>query len=76
MRKYYRPKQREILFQVTTPYYCAGLVIVENIVTEAAPILHWTKGLTYAELFNYCRRKQWKFQKVTSMNDDRSSKDD
>jgi len=39
------PEKRRRLFQVTTAYYCAGVVTDEDLVViEAAPILRWSIG--------------------------------
>lgn len=39
--------------------FCAGLVVVDNIVIANAPILLWAKGKTLAHVRKYCRAKRW-----------------
>lgn len=33
-----------MLYRITTGYFCAGIIVENNIVKEAAPILNWTIG--------------------------------
>ena len=47
----------ETLIQITSPYYCAGLVVVEGYITEAAPILHWTVGRQINYVTAYFQKK-------------------
>lgn len=46
--------------QVDAPHFCAGIVVVDGIVTEAAPILKWTIGKRRDWLRDYFRQKGWK----------------
>jgi hypothetical protein len=49
-----------MLVQVTAPHFCAGLVLVDGVVTEAAPILKWAIGKRREWLSDYFRQKGWK----------------
>jgi len=49
-----------MLVQVTAPHFVAGIVLVDEVVVEAAPILRWTIGKDRAFLSAYFRRKGWK----------------
>lgn len=51
------------LYQITAPYYCAGLETVDGIVVKAAPIIKWTIGKDISELFEYFKRKRFKITK-------------
>lgn len=33
-----------LLIQVTTSVYCAGIIVKDGYIIKAAPILHWTIG--------------------------------
>lgn len=51
--------RREMLIRVVAPHFVAGLVIVDGVVSEAAPILAWSRGLQEDALRAYLRRKGW-----------------
>ena len=52
-------KAHETLWQITAPHFCAGVVVVSNVVTEAAPILKWTIGKPWREVREYAKSKGW-----------------
>ena len=37
----------ETLYRISTSYFCAGLIVQNNKVIKAAPILGWTVGLVF-----------------------------
>lgn len=47
----------EVLYQVTSLYYCAGLIFRNGLCRQAAPILHWAIGKTEDYLLKYFRDK-------------------
>jgi hypothetical protein len=47
------------LVRVVAPHFVAGLVIVDDTCTRAAPILRWAVGKNADYLRSYFRRKQW-----------------
>lgn len=49
----------EQLVQVTAPHFCAGIVLKNGVVTEAAPILKWTIGKQKEWLSTYFKQKGW-----------------
>ena len=49
----------EILWQVTAPHFCAGLVTLGDTVVDAAPILRWTLRKSRAHLRSYFKRRGW-----------------
>ena len=50
----------ETLVRVAAPHFCAGLVVVNDVCTEAAPILGWAVGMNANHLRAYFKRKGWK----------------
>lgn len=67
--KFYRPGAKfEItggkslpmqLLQITAPHFTAGVVIVDGVVTDAAPIVNYMRGWYHSRVLNYCQRKGW-----------------
>lgn len=55
----------DMLWQVTAPHFCAGLVTQNDWVVDAAPILWWTIGLHRGDLREYFQRKHWRAVQVT-----------
>lgn len=47
------------LIQITAPHMCAGLVLVDDKVVRAAPILHYMFGWSIGGVTAYCNRKGW-----------------
>ncbi len=50
----------EVLVRVVAPHFVAGLVLVRDQCTEAAPILRGAIGKTRAELRAYFAGRGWK----------------
>lgn len=50
----------EILVSVDAPHFNAGLVMIGDRCTEAAPILRWCVGKGRDELRAYFKRKGWR----------------
>lgn len=48
-----------MLYQITSSYYCAGLVVRNGYVAEAAPILKWAIGKTSKYVFRYFASKNY-----------------
>lgn len=48
------------IWQVSAPYFCAGLVTTGETVTASAPILKWCRGKTRADLRGYFTRRGWR----------------
>ena len=55
-----RPNSTETLVQVDAPHFCAGIVLVDDVCTEAAPILKWAVGKHRDWLRDYFKAKGWK----------------
>ena len=50
----------EILAQITGGNFCAGIYLVDDRVTEAAPIVARMKGWTRDRVRQYCSEKGWR----------------
>ena len=50
----------EMLVAVDAPHFYAGIVLTDDVVTRAAPILKWTIGKRRTWLADYFRQKGWK----------------
>lgn len=48
-----------LLVRVKGPNFCAAFVMVDDVVTETAPILKWAMGKRRDELRAYFARKGW-----------------
>lgn len=57
-----------ILYQVKAPHFCAGLIVDETRVIDAAPILRWSMGKTRKYLKDYFERKGWKVAFVKKLS--------
>jgi hypothetical protein len=49
-----------MLVAVDAPHFYAGIVIENDVVTEAAPILRWTIGKRRDYLRKYFKSRGWK----------------
>lgn len=54
----------EILASIDAPHFCAGVVLWDDKVIEAAPIVRYMKGWTRARVRAYCGDKKWKVSVV------------
>ena len=52
------------LYQVTTPWMCAGMEVERGRVTRAAPILRWAVGKELSYLGAWCKRKRYSLRLV------------
>lgn len=48
----------ELLVRVTVPHFCAGIVVRDEVVVEAAPILKWAIGKPLEEVARWALRKK------------------
>lgn len=48
-----------MLYQITAPHFCAGIVL-EGSVTRAAPILAYMRGWGLNKVQAYCQKKGWR----------------
>lgn len=49
----------EILAQISAPDFVAGLVLVDDKVTKAAPILRFMRGWSRDAVRSHCQFKAW-----------------
>ena len=50
----------EMLAQIDAPHFCAGIVLRDEHVVEAAPIVGYMKRWSRDRVREYCRRKGWR----------------
>jgi len=50
---------KEILITVTSPRFCAGLVLQNGIIVDAAPIIEYLIGMKGIEAARYCLDRHW-----------------
>ena len=53
-----------MLAQITAPHFCAGIVLADDEVVEAAPILRYMVGWYRDRVRTYCNSKGWKVRVV------------
>lgn len=56
-----------MMMQITAAHFCAGLVMDEK-VTEAAPILRYMIGWSSKRVIEYCMRNGWTMEIVPEFN--------
>jgi len=54
----------ETLVQVTSKYFCAGVIIEDGKVTYAAPIVWYMVGWSEGKFRGYVEKKGWKVCEV------------
>lgn len=55
-----------ITASIDAPHFCAGIVLHDDRVVEAAPIVDYMKGWTRAQVKEYCAKKGWRASVVHS----------
>ena len=53
-----------MLVQIDAPHFCAGLVVENGVVVDAAPILFWAVGKQEDVVRKYVYKKGWKAWKL------------
>lgn len=48
-----------MLLRIIAPWFVAGVVLRDDIVVEAAPILRYTVGWSEERLRSYAKRRRW-----------------
>jgi hypothetical protein len=46
------------LWQITTSYFCCGILIKKGVCVDAAPIMGWAKGKTLGEIKAWVLKKK------------------
>lgn len=52
------------MIRIESPYFCAGIVMVDGRCRRAAPILKWTVGRYERQLTRYFSNRGWVWQKL------------
>ena len=52
------------LYQITAPYFCAGIITTEKVVRAAAPIVKYMVGWPMGKVERYCEQKGWSLELV------------
>lgn len=50
------------LLRITSSYFCAGIITVNDIVVKYAPILKYMKGRSIWWIERYCKKKKWELE--------------
>jgi len=53
---------KEILLRITSSYFCAGIILKNNMVIKTAPILKYMLNKDIKYIINYCGIKKWKIE--------------
>lgn len=53
-------QQREMFIQISSRYFCAGVVLLDGVVIATAPILKYMNGWSLNAVRCYIVRKGWK----------------
>lgn len=51
-----------IMIRIDAPHFCAGAVVENSAIVDAAPIIKWMIGKTIDQVMDYCHRKKWACQ--------------
>lgn len=53
-----------MLAQIKAPHFTAGIILTDEVVTEAAPIVKYMKGWHRNYVRHYCQQKRWEIAVV------------
>lgn len=53
-----------ITYVITSPSFCAGLVVEREVITQAPPIIKWVVGKEWKAVREYCRQRGWQVEPV------------
>jgi len=53
-----------MLYQIDLPHMCAGIIINNDIIIEAAPILKWTIGKSLNDIQKWVHKKNGTLNKI------------
>lgn len=57
----------ETLAAIDAPHFCAGIVLWDDKVVEAAPIVRYMKKWSRDRVRDYCKGKAWKVSVIYQM---------
>lgn len=46
-------------YQINAPHFCAGVIVSNGLVFQAAPILGWAVTKPFTTLRDYCQKRGW-----------------
>lgn len=55
---------KEEILQIDAPHFCAGVVLYNKQVVQAAPILSYMIGWQLQRVIGYVKKKCWKWEKT------------
>jgi len=58
------------LWRITAPHFCAGILIWNDVVMDAAPIVRWMKGYSTSWINRHCTIKGWSVEYVRGEEDE------
>ena len=58
-----------MLAQIEAPHFTAGIVLADNVVTEAAPIVKYMIGWNRNYVRHYCQQKRWQISIIQQLKD-------
>jgi hypothetical protein len=61
-----------MLVRIDSGYFCAGVILTNNICTEAAPIVKYMIGWAKSRIVRYAQGKGWEIQIEERYGDGRS----
>jgi hypothetical protein len=47
------------LYRIVSDYFVCGIVVREGVVIKTAPIMHYARGWSEAQLLTYCLKREW-----------------
>lgn len=47
------------MITIDAPHFCCGVVVVDGVVIDSAPIVKYMKGWVVPKVIDYCTRKGW-----------------
>lgn len=51
-----------MMIHITSTYFCAAVVLENDRVVRAAPILKWMMGWSQQQVIQHCWNKFWKYE--------------
>ena len=58
------------LYQITSSYFVAGLIVKDDKVIKSAPIIKWMIGRNLKYIETYCLSKHWKLTEIKGERND------
>lgn len=52
------------LYQIISNYFVAGIIVNNDNIIEAAPIIYYSKKMGLKKFINYCSQKEWQILEI------------